>query len=713
VPRRILSKGLLIFAAVLLLPIGFWPITGKSWHVFLVVVWSLGGTILLLWFGWRVLKLFLYKVGRRLAFSYFLIGGLPIPMVLLLLGVGAYLLASYFIGHLFRDALSQLAVEVSTVAESRLDSFARTGTPPALQSGAPDIVVAYYRRGRRIDGDPRLPETWPGWAMRRVEVVAATPAPASSPSNAREVTAQASAQAGTLARSRSLEAERDEPFFSLGSDSPPTLAAAAVRGTYGVAAMFAKPLDRELSERSGLWVEINRPDEQGSMVNIELGNRILPFMHLRQMANRLAAERFFRDIAEKHDFWDRPLLWWGQMTGPLSELGNGHLLAEHLIVTLNGTPRVLTNHLFSITGEVDATAWGALLTLAVLLLNVYVIAALMAIYMIVGLSRAVNRLSAATEAVRRGDFAARIDVRRRDQVGDLQKSFNVMTANLEHHVEESTQKELLEKELDLARNLQKSLLPRNLPRDHGVEFATLFEPSAAIGGDYFDVMRLSPHEIVVIIADVSGHGLASGLRMAMLKSALLILVEDTRDPGEILNRLDRVVRNEPERRYFVTATLGIIDLDTGRMRLLNAGHPPTYRIHGQEVEEIVLPGSALGGLGHSYGRRDVALEPGDLVVWLSDGLIEATNAADEPFGYDQVIEALRPPKDAGVITAASVRDQLLAAVDRHMDGQPPADDRTLVVVRWANAARRPDAEGQRDEEAVRDATVATAVGVPD
>jgi len=634
-------------------------------------------------------------------------------MVLLLLGIGAYLLASYFIGHLFRDALSDLSNQVSSVAESRLDSFARTGTPPAAPGGSPDIVVAYYRRGHRVDGDPRLPDTWPAWVIRRPETVAQTPEPASSPSNAREVTAQASAQAGTLARSRSLESERDQAFFSLGPDSPPTLAAAAQRGSYGVAAVFAKSVDRELSERSGLWVEFNRPDEQGAMVNIELGNRILPFMHLRQMANRLAAERFFRDIAQRHDFWDRPLLWWGQMSGPLAELGNGHLLAEHLIVTLNGTPRVLANHLFSITGEVDAAAWGALLALAILLLNVYLAAALMAIYMIVGLSRAVNRLSTATETVREGDFSARIEVRRRDQVGDLQKSFNDMAANLEHHVAESTQKELLEKELALARNLQKSLLPRNLPSDHGVEFATLFEPSAAIGGDYFDVMRLSQHQIVVIIADVSGHGLASGLRMAMLKSALLILVEETTDPGEILNRLDRVVRNEPERRYFVTATLGIIDLDTGRMRLLNAGHPPTYRIHGQQVEEIVLPGSALGGLGHTYGRTQVTLEPGDVVVWLSDGLIEATNAADEPFGYDQVIETLRPLQGAETITASSVRDGLLAAVDRHMAGHPPADDRTLVVLKWGAATLRPEADVQRNEAAERaEAIVVTAAGVP-
>jgi sigma-B regulation protein RsbU (phosphoserine phosphatase) len=299
--------------------------------------------------------------------------------------------------------------------------------------------------------------------------------------------------------------------------------------------------------------------------------------------------------------------------------------------------------------------------------------------MIVGLSRAVNRLSRGTEAVRRGDFGVRIPVRRRDQVGDLQRSFNEMAGNLESLVATAAQKESLEKELELARNLQKSLLPGDLPAGGGIEFSTLFEPSAAIGGDYFDVLRLADDELAVIIADVSGHGLSSGLRMAMLKAALLILVEETREPEEILSRLDAVVRSNRERRFFVTATLGLFNARTGLLRLTNAGHPPTYRVRGAEVEEILLPSSPLGGLGHRYVKATLQLAPGDSVVWLSDGLIEATNAADEPFGYDSVKRTL-----AGIEgeSAVSIRNRLLAAVEAHTAGHPPADDRTLMVMRW-------------------------------
>ncbi|MBV8199737.1 MAG: SpoIIE family protein phosphatase, partial [Acidobacteria bacterium] len=320
----------------------------------------------------------------------------------------------------------------------------------------------------------------------------------------------------------------------------------------------------------------------------------------------------------------------------------------------------------------------------------------------------------------------------RDQIGELQRTFNEMAGNLETLVAASAQKELLEKELALARDLQNSLIPSDLPSGEGVEFATLFEPSAAIGGDYFDVLRLSERELAVIIADVSGHGLSTGLRMAMLKAALLILIEETRQPEEILRRLDAVVRSNAEGRCFVTATLATFDLAEGRLALTNAGHPPTYLVRGGRVQEILLPSSPLGGLGQSYARRELTLSRGDVVVWLSDGVFEETNAAGEPFGYDRIETALaaaaKPAGPAGSSapagspmaaftarrggrggaaggggggaeggaggnllepSAASVRDRLLAAVAAHVGTQPPTDDRTVVVMRWGGPLAMP------------------------
>jgi serine phosphatase RsbU (regulator of sigma subunit) len=608
-----------------------------------------GAVALLIWGLWRAYRAFLWKVGRRLAFSYFLLGVLPIPLLLVLLAVLAYLLSGFFIGHLYRDAVQSMQGDLVTAAQGRLGAFTADG--PLRRAEGGEVVFGYYRGGKKLAGDPRLPAAWPAWLELPAPLV----------------------QQG--------ERLRTAPRFVSIPGGRPTLAAAASRDGSGVVALYAGDFDAEISRRADVWTEMFRSDDPDlASIGLEVRGRRVPLLqHARKDQQAVDAVRFFKQRARGERYWDKPLFWWGEISGPLLDLSTGRRVTDYVAANLNATPNIVRTHLFSSAAEIDALAWLTLLVAGFLLFDVYAAAALMAVFMIVGLSRAVNRLSRGTAAVRQGDFGVRIPVRRRDQVGDLQRSFNEMAADLETLVATAAQKESLEKELELARSLQKSLLPGDLPAGSGVEFATLFEPSAAIGGDYFDVLRISEDELAVIIADVSGHGLSSGLRMAMLKAALLILVEETRDPEEILGRLDAVVRSNRERRFFVTATLGLFNLRTGTLRLTNAGHPPTYRVRGAEVEEILLPSSPLGGLGHNYARATLTLEPEDSLVWLSDGLIEATNAADEPFGYDSVKQVLA---GAAGESAIEIRNRLLAAVERHTAGHPLQDDRTLMVMRW-------------------------------
>jgi serine phosphatase RsbU (regulator of sigma subunit) len=611
--------------------------------------------IFLLVLLWRGLQKFLWKVGRRLAFSYFLLGVLPIPLLLLLLTLLGYLLSGFFLGHLYRDAVQSLQLDLDSRARARLEEIQQSPSRRKAGVETPEVVFGQYRGGRRVSGDRRTPAVWPNWAER-------APAPQSG---------------------REWEAM---PHLVAGPGGRPTMVAVASRNGLGVVALYAGDFDQEISRRGEIWVETYRSDDPDlDTISLQLNQRKIPVQRVRRDPRAVEATRFFKRLSKQERFWDDPVLWWGEITAPLVDLGTGRKAADYLAANLNGTPRTVLRYLFSSAAEIDTLAWLTLFLVAFLLFDVYAAAALMAVFMIVGLSRAVNRLSRATAAVRKGDFSVRIPVRRRDQVGALQRSFNEMAGNLESLVATSAQKELLEKELALARNLQKSLLPSQLPAGGGVEFATLFEPSAAIGGDYFDVLRLSDDELAVIIADVSGHGLSSGLRMAMLKAALLILVEETREPEEILRRLDSVVRSN-ESRFFVTATLGLFDVRTGVLRLINAGHPPTYRVRGREVEEILLPSSPLGGLGRHYAQTTLTLQAGDAVVWLSDGLIEATNKEGDPFGYDNVLRALAGASGSAENSAADIRNRLLAAVAAHTAGEAVSDDQTLMVMRWGGTA---------------------------
>ena len=626
------------------------------------------------WGVWRLTQRFLWRVGRRLAFSYFLIGLVPIPLMLLLLGIVAYLLSSFFLGHLFRDAANGLHHDLHGAALQELAAF--SGARRGSAAARPGYVFGYYENGKRVAGDPRLPAAWPEW-LPAGEATGMDPE----------------------ARKESVT-----PFVAL-PDGTPTVAAAAGHQKMGVVAAFDGEVDALLSAESDVFVRLMRSDdpEARSNVKLKVGTREYALSTFGGEKQTAASGAFFGQRDAGSRLWDRPILVWGEISGPYRSLADGAVVGDYMVAALRGTPRMVHRHLFSSNAEINTGAWALTIALTFILFDIYIAAAMMAVFLIFGLSRAVNRLSYGTEAVRRGIFSVRIPVRRKDQVGELQRSFNEMSAHLEELVQAAAQKEALEKELEIARSVQAKLIPSNPPRGERVEFATHFEPSAAIGGDYFDILELDRDRIAVVVADVSGHGLSAGLRMAMIKAGLQILVERSHDAQDILRRLDALVRQSDERRTFVTATLALFDLRSGRLEITNAGHPPVYlrRADQPEVEEILLPGSPLGALGQQYGRQDVVLQPGDVLVWLSDGLIEATDEAGQPFGYDRVRQTLA----AGSSDPEELRDRLLGAVRRHSAGRPAEDDRTLVVMRYL-PARRPTVEEPRE------ATVAASVAAP-
>jgi serine phosphatase RsbU (regulator of sigma subunit) len=686
--RKRIAIALAVWVLLVTLATVRLPVVSRTAMILAVALFLLA----LLWGGWRLLRAALWKVGRRLAFSYFLIGVVPIPLLFLLLGAAGYLLSGFLLGHLYADAAAAVHADLQRAAEVRLAAAGRglAATPGEGEA----MAFALYRDGRRVAGDGRLPAAWPSWVASAPAAAVALPADAdlpAAPAAAAPEPAKPEAEAGGRVSKGALAPRKEKaiPFFHLGGENP-TLAVAAGDADLGVVALYTGDLEAELSARSDVWVNLYLPAAPGapSPMRVQVGGHEFSLQLSASPERAVEAAEFFaaravaRDAEGRPSLWDRPLLWWTETAGPLLSLADGTPVASYFGVTLNGSVRTVRNHLFSTSADFDAKVWGALLFLAFLLFDVYVVAALMAVVMIYALSRAVNRLSRATAAVRGGDFSVRIPAKRRDQVGELQRSFNQMAANLEGLVATATEKELLEKELAIARTLQRSLLPQALPAGEAVEFSLLFAPSAAIGGDYFDVFHLGDGRLAVVVADVSGHGLPSGLRMAMLKAALTILVEEGKPPEEILGRLDDVVRAGEDTRLFVTATLALFDLASGELEITNAGHPPTYLLRGPAVEEIALPGSPLGGLGRTYGRRTVALGAGDLAVWLSDGLIEAADAQGRPFGYDGVTAALEAAAAAGATTAAAVRDRLLATVEAHTGGRAVEDDRTMVVMRF-------------------------------
>lgn len=631
-------------------------LTLAPWRVLKHLGWAgvaLAGLLLAGWLvrlAWRRL---LWRVGRRLAFSYLLLGALPLGLFALLVLVGGSLLAGFFLGHLYRNAVFEVRAELDATAAAGLERLA-LGSPEGSADG---VALGYYREGRRVAGDPHAPAAFPAWLT----------APGGGEANG-----------------------SPSPFVSLG-DGRIALAAARARGPYGVIAWRADGLEPALGEAAGAVVALFHEDDprRRPITYLEVGGRRLALGSGRDPGGEAETEfarRYPWPGPDPRPLQQRPLVHWVELTGPLRDLATGETKADFVGASLVTSPATLRSRLHSASAEIDTSAWALFLVLAVALLDIYVVAAAIALFMIVGLSRAVNQLSRSTRMIADGDFSVRLRVRRRDQLGELQRSFNTMAAHLEELVRTAAQKEALDKELAIARQLQQDLLPREAVELPGVGLATHFEPSAAIGGDYFDLLRSGAETLAVVIADVAGHGLPAGLRMAMLKAALRILVENGETPPATLRRLGEMIRGERRGHAFVTATLGQLHLPSGRLHLTNAGHPPCYRLRDGDVEEILLPSPPLGTFDERFAERELQLRAGDTMVWLSDGFAESQDPDGEPFGYERIEAALAGP----AATPEAVRTRLLAAVTAFCRGRPADDDRTLVVLAYRGAGVTPN-----------------------
>ncbi len=315
----------------------------------------------------------------------------------------------------------------------------------------------------------------------------------------------------------------------------------------------------------------------------------------------------------------------------------------------------------------------------------YLIAVGFAAVMILRIATAAGRLTRGARAVAAGDLDHRIPVKRRDQLGDLAVSFNAMTESVRGMLSDVAEKERLAGEMELAREIQESLLPPRELTSGPLAVVAHFRPAAEVGGDYFDVVKVAPGRIVVAIGDVAGHGLPTGLLMAMVKAAVAALAGEGRRGRDLLERLNRLLLGQSLRQRMVSLAIAEIDSAAGRLEITSAGHPPGVLVASDGTTEEILLGSLP--LGHPWPdpppSRTLAFPPGSRLLLYSDGLVEGRNAAGEPFGYEALHAVLAAHRDA------SPRDlvaAVLGALDRHLGGAPLTDDLTIVLVEHGRRA---------------------------
>jgi serine phosphatase RsbU (regulator of sigma subunit) len=243
----------------------------------------------------------------------------------------------------------------------------------------------------------------------------------------------------------------------------------------------------------------------------------------------------------------------------------------------------------------------------------------------------------------------------------------------------------MREEIEYARKIQLAMLPQAAPEVPWIEFAGASLPATEVGGDYYDYFQLGPERLALVVGDVSGHGLASGLLLSGVRSCLYLLEEELHRPVEVLVRLHRMVRRTTDRRTFVTLLVAVLDSHQGTLSLASAGHPPLllWSARTRKLAEVGKGALPLGTwLEPRYEQEVVPVEPGDLLVLYTDGLIEARSHFGKEYGDERLKRTVqRVLAAAAEGSARAVRDAVLEDLSSFKGDVEQADDITLVVVK--------------------------------
>jgi len=250
----------------------------------------------------------------------------------------------------------------------------------------------------------------------------------------------------------------------------------------------------------------------------------------------------------------------------------------------------------------------------------------------------------------------------------------------------------LEKELESARRLQINMLPREFPactEQQPVDIHALMEAAWEVGGDLYDFFCASPELLCFLVADVSGKGADAAMFMARTRSLVRMAIELLREvgaadvtPGRVLDTVNRELCQNNREKMFVSVFLGMLDMRTGALAFANAGHPPPYVIGASHrVGRISGPPQPPLGIrqGTSYTTAALELEIADMLFVCTDGVAEAANTAQEMYGDERLEALLRASSGA---SAQAVVARVKEAIDAFAAGASPADDVTMLALRW-------------------------------
>lgn len=583
--------------------------------------------------GLRLARVFIrkavWRLRNRLVVAYLFIAVVPIALILLLAGIGGYILAGQISVYLVTNEIDRRSEALIGPAQGLLAAAPQDRTnlirwlAPFFEQRYPGLELLVRDRGE--------------WRFPRNATIVAPP-PGHGSAN------------GLILR-----------------DGQPYLWAHAVQGP--AEAVLMAPLTR------GLLTSL-APSLGG--VTFIIGNTASSKQAIGGKGPP-PANRF-----------DIPIVWLSPVL--MAAWGNpGQTLPGW--VGINSRPSAVLRTLFS-----EKMDWrGDMVILFLAIAAVFLLFELIALLIGVSMSRkitgAVHNLYEGTQRVMEGDFSHRIEVRGNEQLADLGRSFNRMTENLERLRRIEKERERLQGELEIAREVQNQLYPKSVPSVPGLELVAHCSPARTVSGDYYDYLGLSESGVALAIGDVAGKGISAALLMATLQSSLRTQIRGCLEAGsagaralaaafpasQLVSQLNQQLYAFTSAEKFATFYFGIYDDSTGLLTYTNAGHPPPIVIRDGETLRLETNGTVVGAFPFSeYGESRIVLRSGDLLVCFTDGITEPENEYGEMFGEQRLAELIMKHSER---SPAEIIETVFAAATQWTASPEARDDMTMLIAR--------------------------------
>jgi phosphoserine phosphatase RsbU/P len=566
-----------------------------------------------------VVRKAVWRVRNRLLVTYFFVGVLPVLLMAAFVYLGFYLVLGRISSSMMNSELQRREEQLYLSAQ-RLAVDLATGrgrTTPALPRE--EVIVSTGNR----------PREFPQWSKPGF---------------------------------KGLVRSADDRFFA-------AHAAFRAEGARHAAEVFSfQPLDEQtlsqllpgvasamLISGASLTIEIGKLNNQDVRLVLDSGN-VTP----------APAARGFWDVA---------------LESPLAQevrsFADGQAHQEVLVI--QSRPSAILAQLFSTLGSLATTLGFLLMIIAIALLVVIIAGILFSSTLTRTLTRSVHDLYAGTKKVEAGDFSHRIPVRTKDQLSELAQSFNQMTARIERLIVEVKEKEKLEAELEIARQVQSQLFPKEVPKLQTLELRGLCNPARVVSGDYYDFITIDARSTALVIGDIAGKGISAALLMASLQSSLHAQLTLASNGGistaTLVSRLNQQLYENTSAEKYATFYCGVYDDQNGLLAYTNAGHLAPILVRRGSVIRLESNGMVVGMFpGVPYEQSVIQLQSGDLLTAFTDGITEAENKQGEQFGDRRLTDLLLLHRER------PLDEIVLAITDAVKDWATDIDDDTTLLL---------------------------------